>query len=254
MKKIFLILAFSLFLNLAVSWTSAETLEPILSEPWAPRLKTPIAGFVPHGGEWTLSDEIIEGPAGNGFRLTKADIEKENVTFSAEIFLEKGRSGNAALVTNCGREGVGADAFDGYEFALYAKEQFVMLGRHQQNFRWLKSVPCTIPENEWVELKAECRRTKAGNLLTLSVNGRKTAEFTDPDPLPPGSISLRPWQRTARFRNLKIDGERQVLSSGPKETSVLPETLRSEDLPPILVVMHLDVRRQSGRISGPPGS
>lgn len=236
MKKIFLILAFSLFLNLAVSWTSAETLESILSEPWAPRLKTPIAGFVPHGGEWTLSDGIIEGPAGNGFRLTKADIEKENVTFSAEIFLEKGRSGNAALVTNCGREGVGADAFDGYEFALYAKEQFVMLGRHQQNFRWLKSVPCTIPENEWVELKAECRRTKAGNLLTLSVNGRKTAEFIDPDPLPPGSVSLRPWQRTARFRNLKIDGERQVLASCPKETSVLPETLRSEDLPPILVV------------------
>ena len=200
MKRFFLLI---LFFVLTVS-VHAQTLEKFLSEPYIPPVTTPVKGFNVYGGEWVLKDGVLTGPAGSGFRLTKKDLKTDSVVFSAEVFLEKGKRGNAALVTNCAREGIGADAFDGYEFALYADGQYVMLGRHEQNFRTLTTAKCAIPEDEWIQVKAVTRKTEAGNVLSFFVNGRKAAEVTDPTPLPAGSISLRPWQRTALYRNLAL--------------------------------------------------
>lgn len=222
---------------------NAQTLEKFLAEPYVPRITTPVQGFSVYGGNWALENGVVKGPAGSGFRLTKDDFRAEEVSFSAEVFLEKGATGNAALVTNCGREGVGADAFDGYEFALYADGQYAMLGRHQQNFKLFMTAKCTIPEGEWIKMNARCRKTEAGNHLTLSVNGKKVAEFTDPDPLPAGSVSLRPWQRTALYRNLAINKEPIVLKAEPPVSRTFPETLLTEDLPPILVVSRCDFAR-----------
>lgn len=235
MKKTTILLLMFCCLTMEFRTGSAETLEKILSEPYVVKASSPVEGFTMFGGMWRLENGVIHGAAGAGNRLVLNGTPTENVSFSVEIFLEAGKSGNAAIVTNDSQDGVGADSFNGYEFALYAREQNVMLGRHQQNFQTLAAAPCRIPEGEWVSVRAECRRVPEGNRLSLFVNGEKAAEVLDENPLPPGSVALRPWQRDVQYRNLEIDGLKQDLRAVEDKIAAYPETLRTEMLPPILV-------------------
>lgn len=235
MKKIFWLFA---ALLVCVCPASGETLEEILSEPYRLIPASPVEGFTFFGGSWQFLNDEILGPAGPGFRLVRDDFSAENVSFSAEFFLEKGASGNAALVTNDSQDGVGADAFNGYEFALYAKEQRVMLGRHQQNFRQLASFPYQIPEGEWFQVTAECQKTPSGNLLRVLINGQKTGEVLDANPLPPGSVAVRPWLREMRCRNLSVNGKKLPLAGTCEKVGEFPETLQTANLPSILVNCH----------------
>ncbi|MDO4575471.1 MAG: hypothetical protein Q4D98_09705 [Planctomycetia bacterium] len=236
MEHLKYLLSFCLLLGCLGLYGQAETLETILAEPYFIGGKRPVAGFLPYGGTWTLEKNVVVAPQGSGYRLAYADYSGENTEFSAEIYVEKDSPGNAAIVTNGGNDGVGADAFDGYEWALC--QGAVMLGRHQQNFKSLLYRPFPIPENAWVRVTARCTRRAEGNWLEFLVNGTRAAEFLDPDPLPAGRVALRPWQRTVRYRNLVLNGKPIPLEPDLPREAPYPETLRTETLPPILVVGH----------------
>lgn len=215
----------------------AETLERFLNQPYRPSSSTPIVNFLPYGGEWKLEKDVLYAPAGSGFKLVYQSVE-HSATFrmNAEIYLKSGMSGNAALITHVQKCGTGADAFDGYEFALYADEQAVMLGRHEQNFQMLTKVPCSIPENEWLAVEVRCQRVAEGNHLELWLQGKKVAQVLDKKPLSTGKVGFRPWQREVQYRNLSLDGTAIVLKKTVLGEMPYPETLQTEHLPPILVV------------------
>ncbi|MDO4569838.1 MAG: hypothetical protein Q4D38_05605, partial [Planctomycetia bacterium] len=230
-------LAVLLVVSVGIGRMSGETLERFLSEPWRPPLSPQIVGFSDYGGRWHVEDGVLLAPAGAGFRLVCDSFESRGeVVLEAEVFLEPGKNGNTALISNVRRCGIGADAFDGYEFAIYADTQRVMIGRHEQNFTQLASFPCCVPTGEWVRFRVKSSRTQEGNLLEAWLNDEKCGSTLDTRPLPDGRVGVRPWQRTARYRNFQVQGENIDFHLKPKESKAWPESLCSEDLPPILVV------------------
>ena len=242
---------FILNFPLLVSNAWGENLEAILSLPFEPNQVGPVKGFSAFGGEWRIEESssgepFLQTPSGSGPRLvwnSRGEGEKERVVFSSELFLAKGSGGNAALVLNDSLDGIGADAFNGYEFAFYAREQYVMIGRHEQNFRMLGTMKCFIPQDEWFRGTAEAERVSEGIRLRIFINGKLVHEILDPNPLPAGEPAIRPWQRQFRARNLTLNGKKIVLEKPRASTFEYPETLSVEGLPPVLLISRPAFRR-----------
>jgi hypothetical protein len=170
-----------------------------------PPPRTPARGFAAAEGDWRLDGGEMRGPAGDGPKLVADAIPFADGSAGVEVFLPstdpKGEGvRNAGLILRVARPGAGADNFDGYEVALDAGRQVVCLGRHQHDYRLLKDVPFAIPTDRWVALSAKL----AGGTIEVSVDGKLAATVADPRPLPAGTVGLRQWHRTARYRNLWV--------------------------------------------------
>ncbi len=166
-----------------------------------PALSAAPPGFSAYGGTWQVRNgEVIAG-AGEGPKLVYDRATVGNGVVSVEILFPDKNAGNAGLILKVDRPGAGADLFTGYEIALHADAQELLLGRHRQNWEFIKSIPCVVPVNEWIRLSVRM----TDRMLEISVNDRVVEKYEDNEhPLDAGKVGLRTWQREARFRNLRM--------------------------------------------------
>ncbi len=158
-------------------------------------------GFSRFGGAWSLRAEHLEEPGGPGPKLI-APFEVGDGEAEVELFFPQARDPppgyqNAGIVARVKEAGAGADVFRGYEVSLSPLANHVLVGRHRHDWKPLKEVPCAVPTEKWLRLKAAFR----GGEIEVSVDGKSLLTVTDPEPLAPGAVGLRTWNRPARFRN-----------------------------------------------------
>ncbi len=140
--------------------------------------------------------ELSVGP-GDGPKLVPEGWAVSEGEVGVEVLLPDRQPGNAGLLVRVSQPEVGADAFNGYEIALYSSSQTLLLGRHRQNFEPIRQVPCAVPTGEWIPLVVRLK----GASLEVRVNGQRILQHEDREHLLTGTaIGLRAWQRQARFR------------------------------------------------------
>jgi alpha-L-arabinofuranosidase len=160
-----------------------------------------LKGFTAFGGAWRPREGVLDADAGQGPKLLVDGPALADGEVSVDVlFPNADTSGNAGLIVRVADPATGADRFTGYEVALDASGALV-LGRHRQNWEPIRTVPCAVPVNTWVNLGVKLQ----GRTLELRVNGKTLLTFDDTaHPLAPGRVGLRTWQRAARFRNLRV--------------------------------------------------
>lgn len=179
-----------------------------------PSTASPLRGFRAFGGEWQLHDDQVWAAAAAGPTLVSDLPAFTDGQVGAEVFFADRQPGNAGLIVKLARPGLGADNFDGYEVSLDPDAQVLHLGRHRHNWQLLKDTPCEVPTEKWISLSVEM----TGQTIAVSVDGKRLLEYEDrQQPLPKGTVALRPWQRAARFRNLWVNhaGQRRPLPFEP---------------------------------------
>jgi hypothetical protein len=127
-----------------------------------------------------------------------------NGTISAEIrFRNKGDGGG--LIFRVSNEGVGDDAFDGYEVSLAADGKKITLGKHQQNFTLLKETEVSFSPQDWNKVQV----LLMGKQIDVSLNGKRVLSFIDEDkPILSGKIGLRTWKSDMEFRNIILSDQK----------------------------------------------
>src|ERR1043165_6789715 len=160
-----------------------------------------IAGFSRYGGAWAVRDNAVAINGADGPKLVSTHAPFKDGSAGVELFLADKKGENAALLVRLDKAGIGADNFVGYEVALHANRQTVMLGRHVKNFERLKELPCDVPTGHWIALEVRL----SGSVIEILVDGKSVLTHDDgAHALPAGTVGLRPWHREARYRNLWV--------------------------------------------------
>jgi hypothetical protein len=126
-----------------------------------------------------------------------------NGTISAEIrFHGKGDAGG--LIFRVSNEGVGDDAFDGYEVSLAADGKKITLGKHLQNFTLLKEAAVSFSPLDWNKVRVLLKDKQ----IDVVLNGKKVLSFIDEDKsILSGKIGLRTWKSDMEFRNIDLSDQ-----------------------------------------------
>lgn len=158
--------------------------------------------FSTFGEPWRVIDGIVVSPRGDGNKLIADNPGVGDGKASVKVRFADRSAGNAGLIIRVAHPRPGADAFHGYEVSLDPENQRVRLGRHRDDWKLLRELPCDIPIGEWIELRVAFE----GFRLTVYVNGDQRLQFDDDEPsaLREGLVGVRQWQRTADFRDLRI--------------------------------------------------
>jgi alpha-L-arabinofuranosidase len=182
-----------------------------------------LQGFRALGGRWQVRDGELSVTGAQGDKIVSELPAFQDGEVGVEVFVPDRKLTNAGLivrVSNARRPG--ADNFDGYEVAINAEKQLVLLGRHRQNFESLKIAPCEVPTGAWATLVARL----TGTTIEVLVNGQSVLRHDDGQAaLPAGTVGLRQWQPAARYRNL------WVKSAG--KTQKLPFDARPDEPPQV---------------------
>lgn len=161
-----------------------------------------IRGFKVFDGDWRLEDDIVIAPAGAGPKLVSETARLADGTAGVDLFLGDRSPGNAGLIVRLRKPGIGADNFDGYEISLDPQANLLRLGRHRHDWQLLRDTPLDVPVGRWLRLEVKL----TGNSIEAFVDGQSVVRYEDRDrPLLDGTVALRPWQRSARYRKLSID-------------------------------------------------
>src|SRR5207244_925236 len=86
----------------------------------------------------------------------------------------------------------------------------LLLGRHRNDWKLLKSVPALVKAGRWHRLRVEC----AGKDLSVFLDGDKAPliKYTDADaPILSGRVGVRTWNSDASFRRFAVEvGDKRV--------------------------------------------
>lgn len=165
-----------------------------------PGRESSIKNFQTLGGKWFVEDGVLLGPEGDGPKVISSAATIRQGIVSVEIYLPGNHSGNSGLIIAATNAKIGADQFSGYEISLDSQSNRLIVGRHQNDFRQLASLPCPVPAEEWINLSVSIEPDQ----FTIFVDGERKIEIRDDRPLDAGTVGLRQWQRTARYRNLTV--------------------------------------------------
>lgn len=163
----------------------------------APSLQ--IEGFTAYGGSWQVEGQELRVDGGPGPKLLSDHPAIATGEVGVEVFFPDNQRGNAGLIVKVDRPGMGADNFIGYEVALDPEAGKLVLGRHERNWQPIQTTPCVVPVGRWIRLVV--RLTEKS--LEVLIDGRPLLRYED-DRLRAGAVGLRPWQRSARYRNLWV--------------------------------------------------
>jgi hypothetical protein len=159
-------------------------------------------------GKWEATKEggiRIERPA-PGSKVVWNELTIGDGTVETEIRPQSGGDVGLLVRVNHARDGV--DSLDGYNINLSGNR--LRLGRHQQNWRELTSVPLEKSTDGWQRLRV----VMTGARLQVFVGQSETPaiDFIDPEPLPSGKIGFRTFGCKAEFRGIKAitDGKTHV--------------------------------------------
>ncbi len=170
--------------------------ESFQEPPLLPRLK----GFRVLGGRWQVRQGELHFSGELGDKIVCELPAFKDGEVGVEVYVPDRNFTNAGLIVRVDHaQKTGADNWDGYEIALNAKDQTVFLGRHQQNFRALKTARCEVPIGQWVSLTAKLN----GSVLEVSVNGKSVLRYDDGRAaMLAGTVGLRQWQRSGALSKL----------------------------------------------------
>ena len=127
---------------------------------------------------------------------------------------------NAGLILRVNNPRRGADAFFGYEVSISAKNDYVRLGKHENNWIHLCDAPVKLQPEKWYRLKVEL---DAGRIqVFVGDTGKPQIDYTDPNPLKPGRVGLRTWNSKAGFRRLRVTSGDKTWTEDFTSKQVLP--------------------------------
>jgi hypothetical protein len=158
--------------------------------------------FTTHGEAWRIAEGNAVSPRGDGNKLIADAPRVTDGEVSVKVRFDDRASGNAGLIVRVDHAKRGADAFYGYEISLDPENQRIRLGRHRNDWRLLRELPCEVPIGEWIDLRVVFSSTR----LTVYSNGERRLEFDDTNPgaLVDGLVGVRQWQLSASFRDLRV--------------------------------------------------
>ncbi len=202
--------------------------------------------FQAYGGMWSVESGMLRARSGPGNKLIVKDADISEGETGVEMLLETKKGGNAGMIVKVSRCGVGADRFTGYEVALDAENQFLRIARHRQNYEPIRDAPCTVPVGKWFSLVVTMTRKQ----VSVFVDGKPIISFDDTQhPLTTGSVGLRTWQRSARYRNLWIrqKGSKRIevpfFGTPPEKLTELKKKLSLATLPRIALITRYPLSR-----------
>ncbi len=159
----------------------------------------PIKGLTAYGGRWTVRDGAVSAACEQGPKLVADEPVFSEGEVGVEVFLPGKSGGPAGLIVKVSEPGVGMDKFIGYEIALDTERQWLVLGRHRNNWEPIQNVPCPVPSDRWIPLAVKMTETR----LEILVDGKPLLQYEDRVyPLHSGRVGLRPFERECRYRNL----------------------------------------------------
>jgi hypothetical protein len=166
-----------------------------------PPLPPGVTGFKVHGGRWVITDGVVRVEATDGPKLISDRAAFKDGAVGVDLNFADRKGVNGGLIVRVDQPGTGADRFIGYEVALNAGTQKLLLARHRNNFEPIKEVPCAVAVGKWVSLEVRL----SGSVIEILVDGKSVLKHDDGElALPAGAVGLRAWQREARFRNLWV--------------------------------------------------
>jgi hypothetical protein len=160
-----------------------------------------IAGFKVYGGRWLVNKGVVRIQAADGPKLISDRPPFKNGVIGVEVHFAERKGVNGGLIVRVDQPGIGADRFIGYEVALDAAKQTLLLARHRNNFEPIKEVPCAVTTGRWIPLVVEL----SGSVIEIFVDGQTILRHDDGKlALPAGAVGVRGWQREVGFRNLWV--------------------------------------------------
>jgi hypothetical protein len=223
-----------------------EVLEKILAMPPVDPAAKQIEYFSSYDGDWTVDDNGVITGNGSG-KLVYDNETFKNLTsgeMSVDIFLpeaDKNSYRNAGIILKISEPGSGADAFIGYEIALSPENRHVNIGLHRHNYQPIEQPVCDISTGKWFTLHVLFNETS----FEVRLNEKTVAKYEDKTSgvVRSGGIALRPWQRSAQYRNLKIKKNGNDWVTVPfrtppqiKKETAWVSTLETKNLPPVLFI------------------
>jgi len=179
-----------------------------------------VVGFKIHGGRWLVKDGVIRIEATDGPKLISDHAAFKDGSVGVELYFADRKGGNAELIVRVDQPGIGADKFIGYEIALNAESQKLLLARHRNNFEPIQEVDCEVAVDKWIPLEVQL----SGSVIEIFVNGKSILRHDDGDKaLAAGAIGLRAWQRETRFRNLWVKTGKEKEPLAFKQSEAIPE-------------------------------
>ena len=184
--------------------TSGETVIDFAHPPAAPSRTTgELAGWTAYGGAWSRSkaDGVVIQPAPgaklvwDGPRLTDGALEAD-----FQIGPQGGDVG-FCIGVHSARDGV--DALNAWN--INVRRDALRIGRHENNWRELKSVPLSLTADTWHHIRLEVHGKKL--MVWINRPSSPTLEFDLPEALrsDAGQIALRTFQTRFAIRNLRLE-------------------------------------------------
>ncbi len=176
-----------------------------------PALSPVITGFKIHAGRWLVSDGVVSIQATDGPKLVSERGAFKDGAIGVEMKFDDRKGTNAGLIVRVDKPRIGADRFIGYEIALDAGRQRLLLARHRNNFEPIKDVPCEVAVGRWITLEVRL----SGSVIEILVDHKSLLRHDDGEQaLPAGAVGLRAWQREVSYRKLwvKTGAESEALA------------------------------------------
>ena len=144
------------------------------------------------GGNLLVSDEQNDGP-----KMVLDGTECKAGRVSVDMYWEGEGPNGFVIKTSNVREG--ANNFIGYEVGIYS-EGILRLAKHENDFQMIGDYPCKAFEKEWVNLAVEMTE----DTMIAYINGEEIVRYTDPHPIREGGVSLRAWNSSIKYRNIRF--------------------------------------------------
>ncbi|MDB5348840.1 MAG: hypothetical protein JWN86_87 [Planctomycetota bacterium] len=162
------------------------------------------AGWTAYGGQWKADASLLSVASDFGAKIVRDGGIITDATVSCDVRLTDDRGDNAGLILRVNDPRPGADSWIGYEISISAKHQFVLLGRHKNNFTLLKTQKADITPGRWYRLSARMK----GAEIQIHLDDAKEPVITfsdDANAITSGRVGLRTWGSNAEYRNLVIE-------------------------------------------------
>nr|QEO73876.1 hypothetical protein [uncultured bacterium] len=153
-------------------------------------------GWTTYGGSWPVSRGRYEASASFGGKAL-LDTNFSDFVYDADV-TPRSANGDSGVVFRATQATTGVDSYRGY-YAGIAASGRVLLGKADNNWTQLASVPMTIRPNATYRLRVEA----AGSVIKVSVNNELKITVTDTS-YPTGANGVRVFNTAAGFDNISV--------------------------------------------------
>ncbi len=194
------------------TWGAAVTLDDLTFEAGGQKVavgqsvvapspdgKSLLSGWRHFGSKWIANtDGSYAVSPGGGIKAVWDDVHLQDGAVEANLKLLQG--GDVGLLLRVTQAAEGTDALHAYNINL--THDIIRIGKHRNNWQELVRAPLTTRPGDWRHVRAEI----TGAQIKVFVDNAATPilEFSDPEPLPAGSVGLRGHSAKGEFRNLQV--------------------------------------------------